>query len=539
MVQITDQNRQNSITRIGQKVPDNIRFNPPHEDIVKFVSYNHDNETVMNALSKAYPGIEHRLGEIVDNTHDADGTELHINIVEIDGKYAITLVDNGKGMFPKIMQERFFLARNITREERGSNTLGANGVGAKGALYGISDRVDVISVPEGCDGCFVVGKNYGGLTSTDCPVSNLITPANGDYYEEIKSLWDEFGPGSNTGTIIILQSLKNSFLSEFSLPEKSIAFRDHLKETLGVIYDRIISDNFNIYVLGEKVEPANITSGGIHLSQHDQQFSVVHPETGKKVNFRVEIWSFEHSQKHNRFVIWRNDRFIGSQIKNVNKVKVNNQQEFEKVQIHVFVGDDADYILNIESNKTVDGSKHAHECFQKEIRARYKDVFDELSPNKKEGKEEVLSAAVENSNSVKESDYNDIARKFSSFAKSGGMDVITKPRPKTLGGNAKQYPKSDKQYAEKSTDFEYAERFEFLPHTRPAVFEKEILVGGRLKVTMIINLNDELNNHVFKSKNPSVKGPIAKALRAKLFQLLILEEEDGLEILEKCWEYEK
>ena len=151
MVQITDQNRQNSITRIGQKIPANIRFNPPHEDIIKFVSYNHDNETVMNAFSKTYPGIEHRIGEIVDNTYDAGGTELRINIVEIDGKYAIIFTDNGKGMFPKIMQERFFLARNITREERGSNTLGANGVGAKGAIYGISDRVDVISAPEDRD----------------------------------------------------------------------------------------------------------------------------------------------------------------------------------------------------------------------------------------------------------------------------------------------------------------------------------------------------------------------------------------------------
>jgi hypothetical protein len=537
----------NSFTSQGAELspdyslPDTLRHNPPGSEFAHYSDWIGDYDTTMKQFSATYTSFIERFSELGDNAHDARAKQFSISVRVSGEEPILCFTDDGYGMMPEIMQMRFFQARNITREQRGHNTLGANGVGAKGALYGLGDKVDVISKPNGAPDCFVIGRNHQGLIRWDCPVSKLLNPSHGELYRQVKALWDSYGPQADSGTLIMVRSLRKGFQHSYSLPENTTHFRDKVASGLGLVYDRLLSDKFGITVCNEIVTPADLTKGGNHLKDHDQEFEIIHPETGEKVEFVTQLWQFPTRIKddHNRLIYWRNIRFIGSGIRSVFRTKINNQQEFEKIQLHVFVKDNADGLLNIQTNKTVDGSKQAHKLFQAEIRSRYKAAFDEIAPTgKKDSEEESLQKAVAHGGEVKDAALTQVVKGFTGFALDGGVEDFTKPPPKKLGGAATQYDKPDKEYEPKDTPFELKIEYAYLDHLRPVEFAKRILRGNRLEVSMAINLRDPLNQEIFTAKVKYVKGKLATQRRNELLRLLLLEEDDGCEKLEKCWAQE-
>jgi len=523
------------------QLPDALRHNPPGADFVRFTDWIGDYDTTMKQFSATYTNPIERFSELGDNAYDADAKKFSIDIKMINEEPMLCFTDNGKGMMPAIMQLRFFQARNITREQRGQHTLGANGVGAKGALYGLGDKVDVISKPNGAPDCFVIGRNYKGLVRWDCPVSKLFNPSHGELYRQVKAIWDSCGPQADHGTLIMVRDLRKGFQNLYSFPANTTHFRDAVASGLGLVYDRLLSDKFQITVCDKTISRADITKGGTHLTDYDEEFEIIDPETDKKVVFRTQLWQFSTRIKddHNRLIYWRNSRFIGSGIRSIFRTKINNQQEFEKIQLHVFVKDNADGLLNIQTNKTVDGSKQAHKSFQAEIRSRYKAAFDEIAPTgKKDSEEESLQKALAHSNEVKDTALAQVVKGFTGFALDGGVEDFTKPIPKRLGGSAIQYDKPDKEYKPKDTPFELKVECAFLDHLRPVEFDKKILRGNRLEVSMTINLRDPLNQEIFTSKVKYVKGKLATQRREELLRWLLLEEDEGCEKLEKCWAQE-
>ena len=521
-------------------LPDILRHNPPGSGFAHYSDWIGDYDTTMKQFSATYTSPIERFSELGDNAYDAGARQFSIDMRVIAEEPMLCFTDDGEGMMPGIMQLRFFQARNITREQRGQHTLGANGVGAKGALYGLGDKVDVISKPHGAPDCFVIGRNYQGLIRWDCPVSKLLNPSHGDLYRQVKAIWDSYGPQADNGTLIMVRGLRKGFQNLYSLPTNTTHFRDKVASGLGLVYDRLLSDKFGITVCNKIVTPADLTKGGNHLKDHDQEFEIIHPETGEKVEFVIQLWEFATAVKdHNRLIYWRNKRFIGSGIRSIFHSKINNQQEFERVQLHVFVKDNADSLLNIQTNKTVDGSKYAHDLFQAEIRSRYKTAFDKIAPTgKKDSEEESLQKALAHGDEVKDTALTQAVKGFTGFALDGGVEDFTKPPPKKLGGAATQYDKPDKEYEPKDTPFELKVEYTYLDHLRPVEFAKRILRGNRLAVTMKINLKDPLNEMIFTSKQKSVKGKGATIRRNELLRLLLLEEDDGCEKLEKCWAQE-
>lgn len=98
----------------------------------------------------AYNSLRKCLAELVANAYDADATEVRITLPDtVDENSMITVSDNGTGMSPTDLSEKFlYVARNRREEgERSENDrllIGSKGIG-KLAGFGIASRVRVVT----------------------------------------------------------------------------------------------------------------------------------------------------------------------------------------------------------------------------------------------------------------------------------------------------------------------------------------------------------------------------------------------------------
>jgi hypothetical protein len=103
----------------------------------------------------AYNSVQKCLSELAANSYDADATEVRISLPDALGEDAvIELVDNGVGMSPAEIEQKFlFIGRN--RREEGQRTtiknrllIGSKGIG-KLAGFGIAATVQIIAIQGG------------------------------------------------------------------------------------------------------------------------------------------------------------------------------------------------------------------------------------------------------------------------------------------------------------------------------------------------------------------------------------------------------
>lgn len=112
----------------------------------------------------AYNSVVKCVAELVANSYDADATEVKILLPDvIDENAVITVSDDGLGMSPKDLKEKFlYIGRNRRKEgERtpsGRLVIGSKGIG-KLAGFGIASRVRLTTRKDGKQSVITIDRN--------------------------------------------------------------------------------------------------------------------------------------------------------------------------------------------------------------------------------------------------------------------------------------------------------------------------------------------------------------------------------------------
>ncbi|MBZ5694478.1 MAG: ATP-binding protein [Acidobacteriia bacterium] len=166
----------------------------------------------------AYNSVKKCLAELATNAHDADATEVRIQLPDALGESAVIEVsDNGVGMSPGDIDEHYLLIGRDRRKEDGERTpggrlvIGSKGIG-KLAGFGIASRVEVTTWKDGIQSQVAIDRRVFDDLSTlsSCNFAILSAPTE-----------------RSAGTTIRLSSLN----PDLSLPDAN-SLRRHLYKSL-------------------------------------------------------------------------------------------------------------------------------------------------------------------------------------------------------------------------------------------------------------------------------------------------------------------
>lgn len=179
----------------------------------------------------AYTSLHKCLAELASNCYDADAENVWITLPEefVEGS-EIIIYDDGNGMTPEIIKEKYLYVGYNRRSEGGQKSekkerfvIGNKGIG-KLAGFGVANQVEVISVRDGVKSTVLLDKSIFDdfATLSECDI-------------QIKTEDTE----ESHGTKIVLKNL-----SEFLKPIDSNRLRKHLFKTLPRVTDfRIFVNN--------------------------------------------------------------------------------------------------------------------------------------------------------------------------------------------------------------------------------------------------------------------------------------------------------
>ena len=167
----------------------------------------------------AYTSLHKCLAELASNCYDADAENVRITLPPHFGQGArIVLEDDGVGMTPKIIKDKYLYVGYNRRHEDGETTedkqrdvIGNKGIG-KLAGFGVANQVEVVSIRDGTKSTVILDKSIFDdfATLSECNIE-IITEAT-----------DE-----KSGTTIILNDL-----TDYLKPLDSNRLRKHLFKTL-------------------------------------------------------------------------------------------------------------------------------------------------------------------------------------------------------------------------------------------------------------------------------------------------------------------
>lgn len=194
---------------------------------------------VLNHLGiNLYSNVSAVLSEVVANSYDADATRVDIAVDQEAEE--IVIRDDGVGMSPAEVNERFLRVGYRRREEGGATTakfgrpvMGRKGIG-KLSLFSVAEVVDVYSVKDGSRSSFRMD-----LADIRAMIGNEL--AGGIYYPTPLA---NFPDGMERGTWIVLRKLKKRTTNLVSGLRKRLARRFSV---IGPKYD------FQVFVGGAEV----------------------------------------------------------------------------------------------------------------------------------------------------------------------------------------------------------------------------------------------------------------------------------------------
>ncbi len=215
-----------------------------------------------------YKQLPQALAELITNSWDADATKVEV-IIDYS-KRAISVSDNGHGMTHDELNSNFLkIARNRRLSENkiyspnGRKVTGKKGLG-KLALFGIANRIKVLSIKEGFENGFVM--SYTAIKNT---------PDNQRYNPE--TIYDNRPTKHSPGTTIIIEDLTLKTITPLNKLHISLAKRFngyHSKDFLVTIRD----ENNNILTLDENNFEESIKPRG----EGNLEFTYRFPEDFKK-----------------------------------------------------------------------------------------------------------------------------------------------------------------------------------------------------------------------------------------------------------------
>jgi len=209
------------------------------------------------------------IADIVDNSFDAEATIIRIFVNSEDGRPVIRILDNGKGMDEKTLDEALKLGSLTDREP--TSDLGKFGLGLVTASLSIARRTEVLTKPNG----------QILLSATD--IDHIIKENR--FLKEFRQLttkehsrWNEHGEDFNTGTLVTLQKLDR--LTSTNLSQ----FSNTLRKNLGQIYRYFLRAGKNIFVNGQIVEPVDplmLDHTETRIELNGEEFAISLESSGK------------------------------------------------------------------------------------------------------------------------------------------------------------------------------------------------------------------------------------------------------------------
>lgn len=223
------------------------------------------------------------LCDIIDNSIDANATEIKVYVSNKNNNFQILIQDNGCGMDKKTLDEALKLGSETAHDEM--SDLGKYGMGLSTAGLSLADKTTVLTK---CDDLDVVLK-----TATDVEVikqENAFVKYLGQATVQEKVFFDVQLNDADSGTIVILEQchgVKNKNVTQFSnklIKEIARKYRKFMNSITFYVNDKIVSPEDPLMLSGvEEGYEAEI------YSDEDYEVSWIDKSTGNKNTGKVHV----------------------------------------------------------------------------------------------------------------------------------------------------------------------------------------------------------------------------------------------------------
>ena len=244
-------------------VPTNIQNTQNNiiTELQKFDTTPHSEQLYRQVLQGYGYNMVQGLGDIVDNSIDADATNISILFKQAPGQFnkqtgggyveKIYLIDNGHGMNSTILQKSFIFATKVPHK---NNSLGFFGAGGSAASFTIADNKTVLT--KEANGQLLVGSlskdSFGEKGSFKD--TGVLRPASNKekamFMEQIGV--DEESFDESHGTIIELSAINSNLNCTAKRAAKEL--RDYCSET----YHKFIDNGISFKIVIKKDEADDV-----------------------------------------------------------------------------------------------------------------------------------------------------------------------------------------------------------------------------------------------------------------------------------------
>lgn len=287
------------------------------------------------------------IADLVDNSIDADASEIHVRVQQRENQVQISIADTGSGMDQATLDQAMRLG-SLTARDLNSD-LGKFGMGLVTASLSIAKR------------CHVITKNGDGYQSSAWDVDDIIAKNAflkhlADATSEERDIFDKLVGDSPTGTVVLLtkcDNLTNRNTTSFSANLKSHLGRTHRyfleagKRIL--VNDEILSAvdplqlvDENTEVVIDEVFQIKTEDEGAERTENVRARIVLVPET---TSAELDIG---RSMKAQGFYVMRNQREVMSAV-TLNFFTKHN--DFNRMRGEIFFPGTMDKWVGIEFTK--------------------------------------------------------------------------------------------------------------------------------------------------------------------------------------------
>lgn len=218
------------------------------------------------------------LADIIDNSLDAEATEVRIYIRQKNKQSEIVITDNGHGMDSKTLGQAIRLGSNT--EKNSENDLGKFGMGLCTASLSICRQTTVLTKTS-------EGKLLKAINDVDEVVrQNSFISYLGEPNVEDKALFAELLGESGSGTIIILRNCDNISNNNLSI------FSNSAKKEFARIFRHFIKAGIKLFVNDSELSAVDPLEWDDPKTEHyDDGFIEIEIEDdqGKSVTERISI----------------------------------------------------------------------------------------------------------------------------------------------------------------------------------------------------------------------------------------------------------
>lgn len=314
--------------------------------------YNNPNEPNASKLieSLRYLGYDNyvALADILDNSLDAEATNIYVKIWSEKHQMKIMVADDGGGMDAQVLDQALRLG-SITEKDPVSD-LGKFGMGLVTAGLSLARRTTVITKQNDVFLTSIVDIDRVVETNSFCKFI-------GESAEEDVKLFTEILPGASSGTVVLFDkcdAVKNQNVSVFA---------STLRKHLGRIHRYFIRAGKNIFVNGEQapiVDPLELDNQETEIYS-DDEYPVTVKENGtdRAVKIRVRIVLIPENRaggerqvalgiKNQGFYVLRNNREIRA-ADTLDAFTKHN--DFNRMRGEVFLSGRLDELVGIDFTK--------------------------------------------------------------------------------------------------------------------------------------------------------------------------------------------